>query len=112
MMLIRTDETWAMASLSWSVIITAVAVTSLFFLFVVGMGLKAQKAKPVIGQEAMIGEIGQSLSELNPAGTVRMHGEIWKAISPSAMIPEGRKVIVTGFLNFTLQVEPYNEPSV
>jgi membrane-bound serine protease (ClpP class) len=112
MMLIRTDETWAMASLSWSVIITAVGISAMFFLFVIGMGLKAQRAKPAIGLEAMIGEIGQSLSELNPAGTVRMHGEIWKAITASGLIPEGKKVIVTGVLNFTLQVEPYNEPSV
>lgn len=112
MMLIRTDNIWSMASLSWSVIITAVGVTSLFFLFVVGMGLKAQRAKPAIGLEAMIGEIGQSISELNPAGTVRMHGEIWKAVTPAGLIPEGKKVIVTGILNWTLQVEPYNEPSV
>jgi membrane-bound serine protease (ClpP class) len=112
MMLIRTDETWAMATLSWSVIITAVGISALFFLFVIGMGLKAQRAKPATGLEAMLGEVGQSLSELNPAGTVRMHGEIWKAISASGLIPEGKKVVVTGFLNFTLQVEPYNEPSV
>ncbi|OQP61675.1 NfeD family protein [Niastella populi] len=111
MMLIRTDGTWAVANLSWTVIITAVAVSSLFFLYVIGMGLKAQKAKPAVGLEAMIGEIGLSLSELNPGGTVRMHGEIWKAISRSGLIPEGKKVVVTGFLNFTLQVEPYNEPS-
>lgn len=112
MMLIRTDETWHVASLSWTVIITAVTISSLFFLFIIGMGLKAQRAKPAIGLEAMIGEIGQSLSELNPGGTVRMHGEIWKAISIAGLIAEGKKVVVTGFLNFTLQVEPYNEPSV
>ena len=112
MMLIRTDETWHVASLSWTVIITAVTISSLFFLFIIGMGLKAQRAKPAIGLEAMIGEIGQSLSELNPGGTVRMHGEIWKAISKGGLIDEGKKVVVTGFLNFTLQVEPYNEPSV
>lgn len=112
MMLIRTDETWHVASLSLTVIITAVTISSLFFLFVIGMGLKAQRAKPAIGLEAMIGEIGQSLSELNPGGTVRMHGEIWKAISATGLIAEGKKVVVTGFLNFTLQVEPYNEPSV
>ena len=112
MMLIRTDETWHVASLSLTVIITAVTISSLFFLFVIGMGLKAQRAKPAIGLEAMIGEIGQSLSELNPGGTVRMHGEIWKAISGTGLIAEGKKVVVTGFLNFTLQVEPYNEPSV
>lgn len=110
MILIRTDATWAMASLSWAVIITAVGVSTLFFLFVVGLGLKAQRAKPAIGLEAMVGEIGQSISELNPGGTVRMHGEIWKAISHTGLIAAGKKVIVTGFLNLTLQVEPYNEP--
>ena len=112
MMLIRTNEISAVAGLSWTVIITAVGISALFFLFVVGMGLKAQRAKPAMGLEAMIGEIGQSLSELNPGGTVRMHGEIWKAISAAGLIPEGRKVVVTGFLNFTLQVEAFNEPSV
>jgi len=111
MMLIRTGGTSAVAGLSWTVIITAVGVTALFFLFVVGLGLKAQRIKPAMGLEAMIGEIGQSLSELNPAGTVRMHGEIWKAFSAAGLIPEGEKVIVTGFLNLTLQVEQYNESS-
>lgn len=111
MMLIRTGETSAVAGLSWTVIITAVGVSALFFLFVVGMGLKAQRVQPVTGLEAMIGEIGQSLSELNPAGIVRMHGEIWKAFSAEGLIPEGEKVIVTGFLNLTLQVEMYNESS-
>ncbi|OQP50443.1 serine protease [Niastella yeongjuensis] len=112
MMLIRTGETTAVAGLSWTVIITAVGITTLFFLFVVGLGLKAQRAKPAMGLEAMVGEIGQSLSELNPGGTVRMHGEIWKAISSAGLIPEGKKVIVTGILNLTLQVEAYHESSV
>jgi membrane-bound serine protease (ClpP class) len=111
MMLIRTGETSAVAGLSWTVIITAVGVTALFFLFVVGLGLKAQRIKPAMGLEAMIGEIGQSLSDLNPAGTVRMHGEIWKAFSAAGLIPAGEKVIVTGFLDLTLQVEQYNESS-
>jgi membrane-bound serine protease (ClpP class) len=109
--LIRTDQGWSMARLSWTVIITAVGITALFFLFVVSMGLKAQRLKPATGMEAMVGEIGQSISELNPGGTVRMHGEIWKAIASAGLIPEGKKVVVTGFQNLTLQVEPYNEPS-
>jgi hypothetical protein len=40
-----------------------------------------------------------------------MHGEIWKAVTTAGLIPEGKKVIVTSILNWTLQVEPYNEPS-
>jgi membrane-bound serine protease (ClpP class) len=105
-MLIREDQGWAVTRISWAVIITAVTITTLFFLFVVGMGLKAQRAKPTTGIEGMIGEIGQSISELNPNGSVRMHGEIWQAISHTGIIEKGKKVKVVGVLNLLLQVEP------
>lgn len=106
LMLIRTDQEWAVARISWMVIITAVTVTALFFLFVVGLGIKAQRAKPTTGIEGMIGEIGQSISELNPAGTVRMHGEIWQATSLTGSIQQGQQVKVIAVHNLTLQVEP------
>jgi membrane-bound serine protease (ClpP class) len=111
MMLIRSDQEWAVAKISWSVIISAVAVTSLFFLFIVGMGIKAQKAKPITGLEGMVGEIGHSISELNPSGTVRMHGEIWQARSPAGIIQQGQKVKVTAFEGLTLIVEPVIDSS-
>lgn len=109
MMLIRTDQELTAVRISWTVIITAVAVTALFFLFVVGLGIKAQRAKPATGIEGMIGEIGQSISELNPAGTVRMHGEIWQALSLSGSIQQGQTVKVIAVKNLTLQVEPVKE---
>lgn len=111
MMLIRTDQEWAIAKISWSVIISAVVVTSLFFLFIVGMGLKAQRAKPITGLEGMVGEIGHSISELNPSGTVRMHGEIWQAKSLAGIIQQGQKVKVTAYEGFTLIVEPIIDSS-
>ncbi|HEX5169428.1 MAG TPA: nodulation protein NfeD, partial [Cyclobacteriaceae bacterium] len=43
MMLIRPDSTLELAAISWSVIISSVTITSLFFLFVLGLGLKAQR---------------------------------------------------------------------
>jgi membrane-bound serine protease (ClpP class) len=108
-MLIRTDQEWAVEKISWGVIITAVCVTSLFFLFIVGLGIKAQRAKPSTGIEGMIGEIGQSISELNPDGTVRMHGEIWQATSLAGIIQPGQPVKVIAIQNLTLQVEPIKE---
>jgi membrane-bound serine protease (ClpP class) len=87
------------------VIITAVVVTSLFFLFVVGMGLKAQRAKPSTGTEGMIGETGEAISELNPNGRVLVHGEIWNAKTLEGIISAGEKIKVTAVQNLTLQVE-------
>jgi membrane-bound serine protease (ClpP class) len=104
-MLFRSGTDWGYADISWSVIITAVAVTSLFFLFVVGMGLKAQRAKPISGTEGMIGETGETISELNPVGRVLVHGEIWNAKTLGGIISAGEKIKVTAVQNLTLQVE-------
>lgn len=109
MMLIRSEQEFAFARISWVVIISAVAVTTLFFLFIVGMGIQAQRAKPITGLEGMIGETGHAISELNPLGTVRMHGEIWRAQSPAGIIPEGKKVKVKAIEGLTLIVEPVTD---
>ena len=104
-MLFRSGTDWGYADISWSVIITAVVITSLFFLFVVGMGLKAQRARPSTGTEGMIGETGETISELNPIGRVLVHGEIWNAKTLEGIISAGEKIKVTAVQNLTLQVE-------
>ena len=64
-----------------SIIIASTAVTALFFLFVVGMGLKAQRIKPATGIQTFIGKTGEAIHALNPIGTVKVNGEIWNAQS-------------------------------
>jgi len=108
MMLIREDST-EFARISWGVIIPSVVVTALFFLFVIGMGLKAQGLKPVTGIEAMTGETGESLEMLSPIGTVMVHGEIWQAESVGGAINKGEKIRVIRMQNFKLYVEPENK---
>jgi membrane-bound serine protease (ClpP class) len=105
-LMFRSEQDWGLGGLSWSVIITAVVVTSLFFLFIVGLGLKAQRAKPATGLEGMIGETGEAVDELNPNGMVRVHGELWNAQSQGEAIKPGQKIKVTGIRNLTLFVEP------
>lgn len=95
------------ASVSYTVIIATTAVTTLFFLFVVGMGLKAQRAKSAIGLETFIGKTGEVINELAPKGTIKINGEIWKAESLSNNINEGEKIIVRKINNLTLYVERY-----
>jgi membrane-bound serine protease (ClpP class) len=104
MMLIRRGA-GAVGQISWVVIIATTAVTALFFLFVIGMGLRAQRLKPVTGSESMIGETGEAREELNPLGMVFLHGELWQAESLSGEIKQGEKIRVTGMKGFKLFVE-------
>jgi membrane-bound serine protease (ClpP class) len=74
-------------------------------MFVVGMGLRAQRAKPVMGPESLTNETGEAVDTLDPAGNVLVHGEIWRAESVSGKISAGEKIRVTGREKFILYVE-------
>ena len=104
-MLIRPDSNLEFSRISRSLIISSVTVLACFFLFVIGMGLKALQRKPVTGIESMIGETAEIFESLNPEGRVRIHGEIWKAISVSGKMDAGEKVRVTNIKDLTLYVE-------
>ncbi len=106
-MLIPPDSSFEFAGISRSVIITTTVVTSAFFIFIIGMGLKAQRARPVIGSESFAGEIGEALETLDPSGNVRVHGELWKAESVSGTIQAGEKIQVVDRNKFILFVESF-----
>src|SRR3989339_1504997 len=81
MMLIRSDSALEFVQLSFSVILTSAALSLVFFMALVGLGVRALRSKPTTGQEGLVGEIGEALSKLDPTGTVRVHGEIWNAVT-------------------------------
>src|SRR5207249_4693911 len=110
MMLIRTGS-GEIGRISWSVIISATVVTSLFFLFVIGMGLKAQRLKPTTGMNALVGEIGTANELLKPLGMVLVHGELWQAESVSGEIYKGEKIQVKEMRGFKLFVERVSDVS-
>jgi len=105
MMLIRSGSSLEFIKLSMSVVIPSVAITAFFFLFIIGMGLKAQRRKPITGSNAMIGKTGVCIETLDPAGRVMLQGEIWNAVSISSKINEGEKVRVVAIKSLQLQVE-------
>ena len=104
-MLIRDDVTFPVLQISKTVIITTAAITTLFFLFVIGAGIRAQRTKPVTGMEGTIGEIGEVINSLSPSGTVLLHGELWNAETSSGVIDKGEKIKVIAMKNFKLLVE-------
>jgi len=108
LMLIRPGSDLEVMRISRTLIISTVAVTAGFFLFVIGMGIKAQRRNPVTGIEAMMDETAIAFDILNPSGRVSIHGEIWNAISISGKINVGEKLRVKEVKNLTLYVEHFD----
>jgi membrane-bound serine protease (ClpP class) len=90
--------------ISWAVIVPVVLLTVLFFLFAVGMGLKAQRKKPTLGKEATVGSIGIARTDIDPRGQVFLEGELWTAFS-SQPIKKGEKVRAVSLEHMQLKVE-------
>jgi membrane-bound serine protease (ClpP class) len=65
-------------------------------MFLVRLGLAAQRRPAVTGEAAMVGGTGQALTEIGPdhLGRISTHGEIWQARSAES-IPEGTRVRIT-----------------
>jgi len=91
--------------IAWQVLIPATATTAAFFIFAVGLGLKAQRRRAVTGQGGLVGEVGRARTELAPAGKVFLHGEIWNARA-SGPIAVGEPVRVVAVRGMELSVEP------
>jgi membrane-bound serine protease (ClpP class) len=88
---------------SLSVIIPSVVFTALFFLFAVGLGLKAQRRRVSTGQQGIAGERGIAKSEIRGSGSVFVHGEYWNAYSDEP-IAQGSSVEVVSVEGMKLKV--------
>jgi membrane-bound serine protease (ClpP class) len=104
-MLIRTSSLLEYAEISWTVILISLSITTLFFVFLIGLGLKAQRKRPATGGEGLIDKIGEAFTSLNPEGTVRVIGELWQAESISGKIDKGEHIRVVQIQDLKLKVE-------
>jgi membrane-bound serine protease (ClpP class) len=87
-------------------LIAAVAlVSAAFFIFVVGMAVKARRRPIVSGQEELVGAIGTILEDFENDGRVRIHSEVWNAHS-SVPLQKGQQVRVRSMRGLVLNVEP------
>ncbi|GAB6282979.1 MAG: nodulation protein NfeD [Ignavibacterium sp.] len=107
-MLIQPESTLEFAKISWEVIISVVVFSVLFFLFAIGLGIRAQRLKPTTGSEGIIGETGIAFSDLKPEGKIFVHGEIWNAESIEGEILKDTKIIVESMRDLTLLVKKLN----
>jgi membrane-bound serine protease (ClpP class) len=105
MFLIRSPLTSGGVSLG--VALAATLPFALITIFLMRLVLRSRSWKSTTGREELIGEEGIAFSELraDTEGMIRVHGELWQAVSPRA-VPEGKPVRVRSVEGLKLHVEP------
>jgi membrane-bound serine protease (ClpP class) len=80
---------------------------ALITVFLMRLVLRSRTWKSTTGSEELIGEEGIAISGLlaGAEGMIRVHGELWRAISPRAVL-EGKPVRVRSVDGLKLHVEP------
>jgi membrane-bound serine protease (ClpP class) len=97
-------DSMPLIQVSWKIILFATVITTMFFVFAVGMGIRAQRRKPVTGKEGIVGEIGEAISDFEKGkGQVAVHGEIWEALSQEK-IRRGESIKVISVDNLKIVV--------
>jgi membrane-bound serine protease (ClpP class) len=92
--LLLTERQAPFLRISVVLILTMAALTAAFFAFAVGAGVRAQARKVQTGREGLLGAVGVARTDLTPAGTVFVEGELWSAESEDGVIPAGQRVRV------------------
>jgi membrane-bound serine protease (ClpP class) len=93
--------------ISWSVLATMIGVSVLFFSSVVWLVVRSRRARPMTGDEGMVGAVGEARSAFGPGGKGRVfvEGELWEARSDE-VVSRGDAVTVSGREGMTLRVRP------
>lgn len=93
-----------------TIVYTAVATMAALVLAIGYLVFRSQKAKPTLGMDGLIGEIGEVRAKLSPSGKVFVHGEYWNAQTQSdGQIDVGEKVQVIGYDGMNLKVKRLQE---
>jgi membrane-bound serine protease (ClpP class) len=95
------------AGVSFGVAIAATLPAAFLTIFLMRLVLKSRRWKSATGKEEMLGEEGIVTIALpaNGEGMIRVHGELWRAMSKSS-VPEGTRVRVLRIDGLKLEVEP------
>lgn len=103
-MMFDRSEPFLRLSLAW--LVPATVVTALFFVFVVGAGIRAQRQPARTGAGSMVGRTVVAAGRIDAdGGRVFLEGEHWRAVSPEP-VPAGARVTIVGRDGLTLQVRP------
>lgn len=103
LMLFRSPE----MRVSLQIIFTVIICTVLFFMFALGMAMRAHRRKVTTGEQGLLGETGVVIQAITPEkeGKISVHGEIWTARSAYSL-RKGEKVVVQAINGLVVTVAP------
>ncbi len=104
MMLFRSSEGFMLSI--WTLIMVTL-ITAAFFVFIVGLGIKALKRPYISGREGVVGHVGEARTDLNPKGSVFVDGALWSATSESGDVAKGEQVEVVAMDGLKLRVKKH-----
>jgi membrane-bound serine protease (ClpP class) len=107
LMLMETGD--AAYALSLPLVLTLAALSAGFFMLVAVMASRLRRRPVVSGREELVGSRGEALEDFQGHGRVRVHGELWDAVS-AAPLARGQRVRVRAVDGLTLTVEASESP--
>lgn len=88
-----------------AVVLPPALALALFCALAVRWTVAAQRSRVGTGSEGLVGEEGDVTEDLQPAGRVFVHGELWNAVSAGGPLPKGSRIRVVGIEDLRLTVE-------
>ncbi len=95
-------------SIAWQLIATMGLAGALVLLAIVSFAVRARRRPVVSGVEGLLRETADAVEDFERQGLVRVHGELWTAVS-SAPVRAGQRLRVRGVDGLVIRVEPIVE---
>lgn len=103
-MLFDRGDPYLRLSLAW--VLPATGLTALFFIFVAGAGIRAQRLPARTGAGSLVGRTALAVETVDAGGgRVSVEGEYWNAVSPEPVQP-GQPAEIVAMEGLTLKVKP------
>lgn len=102
--MILVKSPWPEARIQFPTALSVALPLGVITIILLRFALAAKRNKVVTGEAGMVGLTGVAKTDIDPAGEVLVHGELWKARA-SVKIPEGGRVRVIEIEGLTLLVE-------
>jgi membrane-bound serine protease (ClpP class) len=106
--LILVNSPWPQARIHLSTALSVALPLGVIMVVLLRYVIAAKRRKAVTGEAGMVNSVGVAKTDLEPYGTVLVHGELWEARA-GQQIAKGTRVRVREVEGLTLVVEPVPE---
>jgi len=95
-------------SIAWQLIAAMGLAGALVLLAIVSFAVRARRRPVVSGVEGLTREIAEAVEDFDRQGLVRVHGELWTAVSAEP-VRAGQRLRIRQVDGLVIQVEPERE---